>query len=110
MTHFKHAGFWRPRRRRTDAEEDDRRADASDANDCAPEGEVRAQAGRNLQDQESGDLRASAEEEEGQMSDAEFEQLVSELLQVASIWFKNTDYLKLERLIRETRRLRKKHD
>ena len=44
------------------------------------------------------------------MSDAEFEQLVSELLQVASIWFKNTDYLKLESLIRETRRLRKKHD
>ena len=107
MTHFKHAGFWRPRRRRTVAEEDD----GSSANaGRAPEGEVRAQAGRNLQDQESGDLRASAEEEEGQMSDAEFEQLVSELLQVASIWFKNTDYLKLERLIRETRRLRKKHD
>ena len=109
MTHFKHAGFWRPRRRRTDAEENDGSASASDASECVPEGEVRAQAGRNFADQEPGDLRASAEKE-GQMSDAEFEQLVSELLQVASIWFKNTDYLKLESLIRETRRLRKKHD
>lgn len=109
MTHFKHAGFWRPRRRRDHAEEDD---DGS-ASACDASGRAafkdEAQAGRNVPDQESGDLRAS-DEEEGQMSDAEFEQLVSELLQVASIWFKNTDYLKLERLIRETRRLRKKHD
>ena len=109
MTHFKHAGFWRPRRRRTDAEEDDGSASAFDASERVPESEVCPPAGRDFADQEPGDFRASAEKE-GQMSDAEFEQLVSELLQVASIWFKNTDYLKLGSLIRETRRLRKKHD